>query len=153
MHDGQRFWRYQPSMRGLLLLAGIVLLLIAGLLGMHTFTANPAGHGTAPISHTAATVAHPDTSATGAIASPSMSGLAADCDGACHLGAQPQHGHTDMVNACVLALLVGMLLLIPPMLLYRLSPLLRGTARSWRFTTTSLLPRPPSLIFLSISRT
>lgn len=137
-------------MRGLFLLAGIVFLLIAGLLGMHTFTADTAGHGTAAVSQ-ATTVLNHDAERSSTAAAGSDSSIR--CDDACHMSVQPGHGHTDMVDACVLALLVGVLLLIPPMLWYRLSPLVRLTASSWRLVATTLLPRPPSLIFLSISRT
>lgn len=148
MQNGQRVMRRQPSRRTLLLLGGAVLMILVGLLGMHTFSAEPAGHGTAAINHAAAPAEHSESGTTGALAVTSTG-----CSDLCHVSTGPGPGHQDMANACVLALLVGILLLVPPVLLYRFGPLLWSAASLWRLTSTSILPRAPSLIILSISRT
>lgn len=148
MQYARRAVQRRPSMRALLVLGGLVLMIIVGLLGMHTFSAEAAGHGTASVSHTAVTSEHPESGTTGA-----LSDTSAECNAICHANTQPGHGQLDMATACVLALLVGILLLAPPILLYGFRPLEWGTASSWRLTSTSVLPRAPSLIVLSISRT
>lgn len=135
-------------MRALLVLGGAVLMIIVGLLGMHTFSAEAAGHGTASITHPVVATEHSESGTTGA-----LSGTSAECNAICHANTEPGHGQMDMTTACVLALLVGILLLAPPILLYGFGPLVWGTASSWRLLSTSVLPRAPSLIVLSLSRT
>lgn len=147
MQYGQRVMRRQPSMRTLLVLGGAVLVIIVGLLGMHTFSAEPAGHGTASISHAVA-AEHSESGTPRALASTSTG-----CIDRCHVSTGSGDGHLDMVTACVLALLVGILLLAPPILLHRFGPLLWSATSLWRLVSTSILPRAPSLILLSISRT
>lgn len=148
MQYGRRVMHRQPSMHALLLLGGAVLMIIVGLLGMHTLSAEAAGHGTASISHAAVATEQPESGTTVA-----LSGTSTECNALCHANTEPGHGQMDMATACVLALLAGILLLAPPILLHRFGPLLWSTTSLWHLTSTSVLPRPPSLVVLSISRT
>lgn len=138
----------QLSLRTLLMLGTAAVLIIVGLLGMHTFTAEPAGHGSSGVTHSASTVAHvPDATAS------LDDGGAAACDGPCHVTTGQGQGHDDMVTACVLALLAGLLLLVPPTFARRSGISLREVTSWLRWEATDALPRGPSLTVLSISRT
>ena len=148
MQYGHRITRHQPSMRAIFVLGGTVLMVIVGLLGMHTFSAESTRHGTASISHAAVATIYPDSGISEAI-----SGTSTECNTACNVSTDPGRDPLDMVNGCVLALLIGVLLLAPPILKHWLSPLLWNSARLWHLTATSVIPRAPSLTFLSISRT
>lgn len=134
--------------RGLLLGVLLVAAVIVGLLAMHTLNL----HGTAA-----------------ADAPTTMSVSAAESDAA-HHGPAPAHSsggptsagdlscagcgtddHAGMAMLCVLALLLVLLLLVPP-------SVLRGWTRTvirdpLTTTVTGLLPRTPSLHVLCISRT
>ncbi len=141
--------RPQLSLRAVLMLGAATLMVIVGLLAMHTFTAEPAGHGSPGLTHS--------TSAAGAEHAPDVMGspdsVGAACDGPCHVSTGPGQGHDDMLTACVLALLAGLLLLLPPTLIQgRGLPLHRGMSLV-RWDAAGALPRAPSLTFLSISRT
>lgn len=145
----RRIMHRQPSLRTLLLLGGAVLMILVGLLGMHTFTSNAFGHGSGSASSAitaSVPIAHGEVSGT-------HSATSAECDGACYASAGDRQGHMDAATACMLALLVGLLLLAPPLLLHRFGSLPWSTPGSSRLTSTSVLPRPPSLTVLSISRT
>ncbi|WP_431522605.1 DUF6153 family protein [Microbacterium esteraromaticum] len=124
-------------------------LIIVGLLAMHTFTGKPAGHGSPGISHAASTAA--DGRSQNAMASVDRD--AAACIGSCHVSTGQGQGHDDMVTACVLALLAGLLLLVPPTLARRHGVSLRELTSWLPWEATDALPRGPSLTVLSISRT
>lgn len=145
MRYRQRTMRRQLSLHTLPVLVGAVLMIIVGLLGMHIFSTEGAVYETTSINHVSAATENGTTGA--------LSDTSAECNTICHVSTGPGHGHLDVVNACVLALLVGMLLLAPPVFLYRFGPLLWGTASLWCLTITSVLPRAPCLNFLSINRT
>lgn len=142
-----RIARQQRSLRALFLIAGAALMIIVGLLGMHTFSADSAGHD-AHHSATATTAATDHSAPMAATSEPSGS---VACDDTCVMGTG--QSHSDMATACVLALLAGLLLLLRPMLLEHLGPPLQPLVSSLRLRAVSILPRTPSLIFLSISRT
>lgn len=140
----------QPSLRTALLLAGSVLMIIVGLLGMHTFSSEAAGHGTTVGAHSSTAVDHA-THAGGHTAATALSAESAPCDDACMTGSPS--GHSDMLSACILALLAGLLLLLRPLFAHRLSPPLRVLMSRLRPLVGTNLSRAPSLTFLSISRT
>jgi len=144
MHNTRRALLARPSLHALIALGGSALVIIVGLLGMHTLNAASSGHGAAPSHHAAVVTTHLETETGETL-------LGTECDAGCHANTVP--GHEDMMTACVLALLVGMLFLAPPTLLQRFGALPTATANFWRFSSTSVLPRPPSLLVLSISRT
>ncbi|MBX3195137.1 DUF6153 family protein [Leucobacter sp.] len=148
MENVQSVMRGQHSTRILFILCGAVLLIIVGLLGMHTFSSEAAGHGTASVSHSAVASNHSEAGVAGTLSDPS-----AECSGTCQPSTSPAPEHQEMVTACVLALLVGILLLAPPVLLHRFGSVLWRPAGLWLLMSTSILPREPSLITLSISRT
>lgn len=167
-----------PARRALLLLAATTVLLIAGLLGMHSLSgtgsshaaglehggavlavgdASPASHGShdAPLAHGS----HDAPLALGshdASASPGSHSAAAHCDDGC-AAAAPGHvpdspGHAG-IAACVLALLAGLILLLPPA-----SSARAGASMIVRWPATAATAArpsapPPSLTLLSISRT
>ncbi len=147
MHVAVRGARPQLSLRALLMLGGATLMVIVGLLAMHTFTSEPAGHGSVGLTHSAAGEEHA-TVAASTVASESTA-----CEGACHVSTGHGQGHNEMLIACVLALLAGLLLLLPPILIHRHGlPPHRGVSLV-RWEAIGILPRAPSLTFLSISRT
>lgn len=153
MNVAYRGLRPQISLRGALLLGAAVLMIIVGLLGMHTFSADAAGHRTAIASNTVLTNDHAAAqsshggSAEGAV----VSGGLTTCDDACL--SSSAGGHSNMLGACVLALLAGLLLLLRPVLSHRLEPPLLSILPSLQPDIDRRLSRAPSLTFLSISRT
>lgn len=146
------------SARSLLMLAAVVALLIAGLLGMHVLGgsagshgAHGAGPGSAAIG---AAVEHAPDGAAAAhahAAEAASAAKAAPCLGDC-VDAPLAPGHAELM-ACVLALLAGLIVLVPP----------GSLGRSWMrvamlpapsdASAVLLVPPPPSLTLLSISRT
>lgn len=154
----------RSSTRPFLMLGAAVLLIIVGLLGMHTFSASPGGHGSAvpgqhqsmsatqaPAPSSAATphaVAHTDSAAASTTKTSETATTLALGEADAGSGS-----HDGMMVTCVLALLAGLLLLAAPMLLRRFLPRARLRVAHAFLTVTSARPRPPSLIFLSISRT
>lgn len=140
----------QLSLRTALLLAGAVLMIIVGLLGMHTFSSEATGHGTTVGAHSSTAVDHA-THVDGHIDASAGSALSATCDDACVTGSTG--GHSDMLSACILALLAGLLLLLRPLFAHRLSSPLRVLMSRLRPAAGATLSRAPSLTFLSISRT
>lgn len=132
-------------MLGGLLAAAVVL----GLLAMHTLNLHgtAAAHAPAAISVSASDAVGAHHATAGAHESSGtasdVGGTCADCGGGDHLG---------MAMACVLALLLVLLILVPP----RLLPVWMHTAPRpplvARFIDR-LLPRAPSLHVLCISRT
>ncbi|MGK0722668.1 hypothetical protein [Leucobacter sp. W1478] len=118
---------------------------------MHTFSAGSSGHASAThssVSHEAADPSHVmgATHAATALAS-------ANCDDGCVATAHQPMSHDDMIMACVLALLAGFALLIPLIRLALTAVAPRHLPHLVRLRVREVLPRPPSLIVLSISRT
>ena len=148
MNVAHHITRPQSSLRTVLLLAGAVIMIIVGLLGMHTFSADAAGHG-APGAQSASTSITPDHA--DAMVAPSETGHTAPCDDVCLTGSGG--GHSEMMTACVLALLAGLLLLIRPLLVDRLGSPLMVLVSALQVRAGRVRSRAPSLIFLSISRT
>lgn len=145
----RRGTRVSLSPRGLLFLIGLALMLIIGLLGMHTFSGDAGGHGTPVAAESSAVVAtagmDPGMAADHHDATPTA------CAGACMTGSGGDH--MSMATVCVLALLAGFLLILPPLLLDRFG-LRRVLQAPAGLSAAGLhLPSPPSLLFLSISRT
>lgn len=151
---------HAPSgLRRLLLTFATALLLIAGLLAMHTLTS---GHADTPAAASEAAHAAPDSDLGGTVATGSMlentigTGTEASgghCEGDCDSsGGMPDH--SMLMMACVLALLAATIVLLAPALLARLGTVLALLRLHGRNVLTALPhPRPPSLIVLSISRT
>ena len=134
---------------GMPLLLAIALGVVLGLLGMHTFTADPVGHGPGLVTHAVEAVdsAHDSpvhAAAHGAPGSPAH-GISS--------AAQPEPSHSSMVMTCVLALLAGLLLAIRPSLAQRVLRGIRWAVRSRASASRTAPRRPPSHIALCISRT
>lgn len=146
MHVAHSSTRQQLSLRAVFVLAGAALMIIVGLLGMHTFSIDPAGHATASTAHAVTT----DTLAQ-SIAAPATDAHTSPCHEACTMGSG--NGHSDMATACVLALLAGLLLLLRPLVLRRFGAPPQTLTSMLRTTVDRALSRAPSLTFLSISRT
>lgn len=151
-----------PRRRGLLVF-GLLMMVIAGLFAMHVLSmSGPQGHGSPIVAiqaDHAAAEAMPEAAMSAAapdeMADASMSDGAAA--GATHCGdgcGEPAPSHSMLMMGCVIALLIGLVLLIAPRLLGRgwLTRLLAVRALP---LLGAVLPRarPPSLIVLSISRT
>lgn len=127
----------------------LVAAILVGLLAMHTLNLHgtPAAHAPAAISASAsdAVGAHhvaagtPESSGTASDLGPAC----ADCGGGAHLG---------MAMACVLALLLVLLVLVPPRLLPGWMHTAPRPLLTERFVDR-LLSRAPSLHVLCISRT
>lgn len=136
--------------RALVLLGAIVTLLIVGLLGMHAMGGASSSHG-ASGSHTG--IVMPATAGHMSLAHHGAADASAErCVGDCHGAAPLAPGHAELM-ACVLALLVGMLVLVPP---GRAAPIRLpslGMPASERASAVRLEAPPPSLTLLSISRT
>lgn len=140
--------------RNLLLVVGAVFMIIAGLLGMHTLSAGTLGHGAHAGSQAqvlSAEFAPSSGMETGVVGSGAThtSGCDGDCEGS---PAQPV-GHSELVMACALALLIAFSLLLPVAAVYFARISLTSTFSSLWLKYASRLPHPPSLIVLSISRT
>lgn len=144
-------WRPADAPRRtlLLLLGATVVLLIAGLLGMHALSGGGASH-TAGAEHgmPLPALAHDASAAHGAPADACGDGCAAPA----REHAPDAPGHVG-IAACVLALLAGLLLLVPPAAGPRASA---TVTLLWSVPSASaarLFLPPPSLTLLSISRT
>jgi len=120
----------RSTMHRLFLMVGIAVALIAGLLAMHTLTADT-GHAESP-----------------AISSADTGHCLGDCDAP---GNMPNHSMPMMV--CVLALLAAVIVVLAPALLARLSGSLGVVVPAAGVPRALPRPRPPSLFVLSISRT
>lgn len=143
------------SLRPLLIVLSAVLMVIIGLLGMHTFStgstvhgANTESHGTASLSDIAIS-GHADV---GMLSSAKAN--SGSCDDNCQASTPQPLQHTDVMMACALALIVGFIFLLPIAAMYR-TRMSQGLFSFVSNSTRSIspLPRPPSLIVLSISRT
>ncbi|PZU46114.1 MAG: hypothetical protein DI566_08100 [Microbacterium sp.] len=149
----------RSGLHRLLLTFTTALLLIAGLLAMHTLTGTLSG-GHADTTATAFESAHVDvgtdvSAVTATETTPGMKSEAAvghcagDCGGS---GGVPDHSMLTMV--CALALLAAAIVLLAPVLLARLGVALALLRLHGRSVLAALPhPRPPSLLVLSISRT
>lgn len=141
--------------RALLVAITAVLMVIVGLVGMHTLSAGSTNPGLSVGSHGTVLPLSPSIPADIESGTPErVEGSAAACDDTCKVSdPQPLH-HTDVMIACALALLVGFILLFPILLMYRAQMIPRKSIFvSTHLKQHALLPRPPSLIVLSISRT
>lgn len=138
--------RQRLSLRSLLLLAGAVFVIIVGLLGMHVLSAGSMGHHTVSTEHSATTVCSANP-----VTTPISDAHTSHCAEAYVVGSEG--AHLGMVTGCVLALLVGLLLLLRPFWLLRFRAAPRGFVLSLGATVDRAFTQAPSLIFLSISRT
>ncbi|WP_157127496.1 DUF6153 family protein [Cnuibacter physcomitrellae] len=123
------------------LLLGVVLAIVAGLLAMHTIATGMTGHGDPGTAAMTVTDDH-RTDPTHPVP---MEHGCADC--------APSHDMTVMV--CVLALLVGTVLILPG-LLHGIQPHARSAVRSSLLgaaVRSAAFRDPPDLLKLSISRT
>ncbi|MGN7979364.1 DUF6153 family protein [Microbacterium sp. 22195] len=134
---------------GMPLLLAIALGVILGLLGMHTFSADPVGHGPGLVSHTIES----DDSAHGSTLSAAAHGEPRSTAPGLSSAAQPEPSHPGMLMTCVLALLAGLLLAIRPSRVQRVLRGIRWAARSRASASRTAPRRPPSHIALCISRT
>ena len=146
-----------------LLVFGLLMMVIAGLFAMHVLSmSGPMGHTyptlTIETEHIAAN-AGPDEAMSAPLADQMAGSNTSDaaaagethCDGC----GEPAPSHSMLMLGCVIALLIGLVLLLAPRLLGRgwLTRLL--AVRALPLLGGAVLPRarPPSLIVLSISRT
>lgn len=142
------------SVRTLLLGISAVLMIIVGLLGMHTFSAGAFGHGAhagmqdSTIAAEMSVSAAPDATPAGATVVQS-----AECDGDCESSHTQPLGHSELMMACALALLVIFSFLLPAVAIWILRLTFATTFSTLWLKYSSRLPHPPSLIVLSISRT
>lgn len=121
----------------LLLTLGIVV----GLLGMHTFTADPLGHGAVPQIHASSNMVDD-------------AGMAPHQPaGDAPLTVHPDPAHTGMGMMCVLALLAVLLLVVRPSLTQLFVTRIRSAGRIRASASRTAPRRPPSQIVLCISRT
>ena len=134
---------------GMPLLLAIALGVVLGLLGMHTFSADPVGHGPGLVSHTIES----DDSAHGSTLSAPTHGEPGPPAHGFSSAAEPESLHPGMVMTCVLALLAGLLLAIRPSLAQRVLRGIRWAVRSRASASRTAPRRPPSHIALCISRT
>lgn len=145
-----------------LLVFGLLMMVIAGLFAMHVLSmSGPMGHTyptlTIETEHIAAN-AGPDEAMSAPVADETvganMSDAAAAGETHCEGCGEPAPSHSMLMMGCVIALLIGLILLLAPRLLGRgwLTRLLAVRALP---LLGAVLPRarPPSLIVLSISRT
>jgi hypothetical protein len=143
--------RGDSSVRTILTVVGAVLLVIIGLLGMHTFSAGSSGHSSTTHMNVSHEAAHPSHVMGASHAATAVAST--NCDDGCVAATHQPMSHDDMMMACVLALLAGFALLLPLARLTRTSVSLRRLSRQVELRIREVLPRPPSLIVLSISRT
>lgn len=126
----------------------LVLALVAGLLGMHTFAVQ------APASAPAAGALHAPAASSAPTAEPLVQADASPtgCGPACEEAEHPDV-HVHAMAACVLALLAGLLLLVLPGSWRTAAPGLLHLAARTILPVERPRPRAPGLALLSISRT
>lgn len=134
---------------GMPLLLAIALGVVLGLLGMHTFSADPVGHGPGLVTH----AVEADDDARDSPLSAATRGEPGSPAQGVSSAAQPEPSHSGMVMTCVLALLAGLLLVIRPSLAQRVIRRIRSAVRSRASASRTAPRRPPSHITLCISRT
>lgn len=158
MNHIRDFARASSGLHRLLLTFATALVLIAGLLAMHSLSGSfTGGHSDAPATASEPAVADPAMGA-GAGAAGVFEMITAGGSGAGHCagdcGGASGAPDDSMLMVCVLALLAAAVVLLTPALVSRLSAA-RALLRLQRRNILAALPhpRPPSLIVLSISRT
>lgn len=146
-----------PRRRGLFVFS-MLILVISGLLAMHALSVS------GPHGHTSPTITieddHPVAETMPGGAMPTVMDderMSKAAVGATHCGdgcSEPTPSHSMLMTGCVIALLIGLILLIAPSL-WRRGRLTRLLAVRALPLPVAALPRPraPSLIVLSISRT
>ncbi|ROR65353.1 hypothetical protein EDD26_0719 [Agrococcus jenensis] len=168
MGTSTRRWGQTPgralSARTLLLLGATVVLLITGLLGMHALGGSAGGHGSghaiaghADVGQSSAAITAGDDH--GSHAAPAhhaqdaaAAARASGCTDACAADGPAAPGHSELM-ACVLALLAGLLVLVPPARLGIPWASIVNIPTSADASAARAEPPTPSLILLSISRT
>lgn len=140
--------------RTVLVVAGAVLMVIIGLLGMHTL--NTAHFGSSSNSNGHELVVATDLPPAGASGAAFIAGTGSSvggCESTCQdHGSQPLN-HADVMTACALGLLVGLFLLLPVLAMFRTQGTFARVYSPVWLKYASRLSRPPSLTVLSISRT
>lgn len=131
-----------PSRRLVIALFAVPAILL-GLLAMHVLANGGMTEASSP--HASSPAHSPEQSMAMAVSSDSQS--PAYCGGECG----PNHNMLSMI--CVLALLISVLLLVPPLILTRWQELRRDILALIAKTAALAPPDPPSLHALSISRT
>ncbi len=150
-----------PRRRGLPVF-GLLMMVIAGLFAMHVLSmSGPMGHTSPTLTieteHVAAN-AGPDEAMSAPVADEIVGVNTSDAAEAgethCEGCAEPAPSHSMLMMGCVIALLIGLVLMLDPRLLGR-GWLRRLLAVRSLPLLGAVLPRarPPSLIVLSISRT
>lgn len=132
---------------------------IGGLLAMHVLSSGTADPHT-PAASTSVTAAVSDAAPAAQLHSTAPGAAhpgtaqAAPCDCAAPMGSMPAQDHSMLMMACVLALLVGLLLIAAPVLTGVLAVVARTADTGLRFARRGVArARAPSLLVLSISRT
>ncbi|WP_309708983.1 DUF6153 family protein [Pseudolysinimonas sp.] len=138
----------RSTMHRLFFLFGVAVALIAGLLAMHTLTANSAHIESAPALLSAADLDQVMVAG----ANEDMAGDARHCMGDCGAPAN-MPDHSILMMVCALALLAAVIIVLPPALLARFGMSLGVAALIADVPRALPRPRPPSLLVLSISRT
>lgn len=139
------------ALRALLVAVGSIGLIITGLLGMHVFSADGHGHGS-PSAHVAvqgisqAPQSAPDESAAGETVLSHLETTSGSSSPAAP-------GHIDLVTACILALLLSFVLLLPSARQILSGFLARSRDRSAMRTRTKVPASTRPLLLYSISRT
>lgn len=142
------------SVRTLLLAISAVLMIIVGLLGMHTFSAGAFGHGAHAGMQDSIIAAEMTVSATAGSPPAGATGVqSAECDGDCESSDTQPIGHSELMMACALALLVIFSFLLPAVAMYVARIKFAISCSTLWLKYSSRLSHPPSLIVLSISRT
>ncbi len=136
-----------PSRRLVIALFAVPAILL-GLLAMHVLANGGMTEASSP--HASSPAHSPEQSMAMAVSSDSQS--PAYCGGECGPNHNmPNHDMLSMI--CVLALLISVLLLVPPLILTRWQELRRDILALIAKTAALAPPDPPSLHALSISRT
>lgn len=132
---------------GVLLAAAVIF----GLLGMHALNLHGMAAADSPAAASAITVTVAQPTAHHVAADTTHSG-GSSADGALHCAGCSTDDHSGMAALCVLALLLALLVIVPPRLLHGSNP---KPARASLSEALGLQPlrRTPSLLVLCISRT
>lgn len=143
--------RGRPGLLRFVLLGGLVVAaVIAGLLAMHTLNLHGTPAAQAPAAAVSVAEVHQGVADHSTAGSHGSSGTAHDPGGSCtDCGSD---GHLSMAMACVLALLLVLLVLVPPRMLPGWMHLRHRPVLAARYIDR-ILPRAPSLHVLCISRT
>lgn len=129
---------------------------IVGLLAMHVLGSGTADHHTPAASTSVAATASDTAPAPGPQhdEAPGAAQAAPCVDCAAPMAPMPAQDHSMLMMACVLALLIGLLLIAAPVLTGVLAVVARTADTGLRFARRGVArARAPSLLVLSISRT